>query len=133
MRKGTEFRDENENLRAKRFGFLNLNKIVGKKNRENMAHTTGMTPKGPRITQITRIFWGGFGGVERMKIEELQKNWNEFGELNPLWAVKTDNKKWDIKKFFETGEQEIKGVMNYIDGLNLKVQRKRALDFGCGR
>ena len=67
-----------------------------------------------------------------MKIKDLQKNWNEFGELNPLWAVKTDKKNWDIKKFFETGEQEIKEVINYINSLNLKIPRGKALDFGCG-
>ncbi|MDQ6891791.1 MAG: class I SAM-dependent methyltransferase [Acidobacteriota bacterium] len=71
-----------------------------------------------------------------MELKELQKNWNQFGKQDPLWAIITwDDKKgnkWDPNEFFETGEQEIREVMQYVEKLGLLRQRGRALDFGCG-
>jgi ubiquinone/menaquinone biosynthesis C-methylase UbiE len=71
-----------------------------------------------------------------MDIKELQKNWNTFGKMDPLWAILTDNSKrgnkWDLKDFFELGENEINEVMNSISVLNLDLKLESALDFGCG-
>jgi SAM-dependent methyltransferase len=71
-----------------------------------------------------------------MKLKELQKHWNKLGEQDPLWAIITcDDKKgnkWNPDEFFETGRQEIKDVMQYVEKLGLLQQRGRALDFGCG-
>ena len=71
-----------------------------------------------------------------MDIKRLQKNWDEFGKIDPLWAILTDpNKKggkWKIDEFFQTGVKEIDAVMKYIDSLGVSIQRRRALDFGCG-
>ena len=71
-----------------------------------------------------------------MELKELQKHWNQFGKQDPLWAIltytdKKDNK-WNPEEFFETGKQEIKDVMQYVEKLGLLQQRGRALDFGCG-
>ena len=71
-----------------------------------------------------------------MELKELQRNWNQLGKRDPLWAIlmwndKKDNK-WDPDEFFETGKQEIKDVMQYVAKLGLLQQRGRALDFGCG-
>ena len=71
-----------------------------------------------------------------MDLKELQKHWNLFGKRDPLWAILTWNdkrdKKWNPDEFFETGKQEIKSVMEYVQKLGLLQQRGRALDFGCG-
>ena len=71
-----------------------------------------------------------------MDLKELQKNWNQFGKQDPLWAIITwDEKKgnkWDPDEFFETGRQEVKEVMHYVERLGLLRERGRALDFGCG-
>lgn len=71
-----------------------------------------------------------------MELKELQKHWNQFGKRDPLWAIITrDDKKgnkWNPDEFFETGKQEIKDVMQYVEKLGLLQQRGRALDFGCG-
>lgn len=71
-----------------------------------------------------------------MSIKELQQSWDEFGRKDPLWAILTDpvkrNRKWGLAEFFKTGELEVAQVMNYIETLGVPLQRKRALDFGCG-
>lgn len=71
-----------------------------------------------------------------MDIKNLKKNWDEFGKTDPLWAIltaldKKDNK-WEIDKFFKTGTEEIREVMNYIGDKGFNRAPKRALDFGCG-
>ena len=71
-----------------------------------------------------------------MNIEELQKNWNELGRSNPLWAILAcDGKKgnkWNTEEFFAHGRTEIAGIVSPIESLGIKIPRKRALDFGCG-
>jgi SAM-dependent methyltransferase len=71
-----------------------------------------------------------------MKLSELQKNWNRFGEIDPLWSILTApdkiHRKWDAREFFETGVQEVDLVMHYVDTLGIPLSRARALDFGCG-
>ncbi len=71
-----------------------------------------------------------------MDLKSLQKNWDKFGEMDPLWSILTmpDKKgnKWQIEEFFATGMQEINIMMNFIKSLDRAVQFRRALDFGCG-
>ncbi len=71
-----------------------------------------------------------------MKLKDLQRNWDEFGRIDPLWAIIThpDKKgqKWQIDEFFEFGKKEIEEVMDRIGQLGISYQRKKALDFGCG-
>lgn len=71
-----------------------------------------------------------------MELNELQSNWDEFGKRDPLWAIlsypEKRNGKWDVRKFFESGEREIAGVLEYVGSLGLSLSRSRALDFGCG-
>ena len=69
-------------------------------------------------------------------LAEVEKNWNEFGKRDPLWAIlthesKRDNK-WDLVEFFATGEREIGGVIKDIEQLHPSLPRGKALDFGCG-
>jgi SAM-dependent methyltransferase len=71
-----------------------------------------------------------------MELKELQKNWTEFGRSDPLWAILTlpdkRNGKWQLHDFFQTGEQEIAGLLHDVQELRLPLRRGRALDFGCG-
>lgn len=71
-----------------------------------------------------------------MDIKDLQKNWNEFGKMDPLWSILTSSdkkgNKWDIHEFFATGKREIDAAMKYIKSLGINVPRRKALDFGCG-
>lgn len=71
-----------------------------------------------------------------MDLEELQKNWNEFGHRDPLWAILTypgrRNGKWDLAEFFASGREEISELMRQAHGLCLPARRGAALDFGCG-
>ncbi len=71
-----------------------------------------------------------------MNISDLKKNWDAFGEQDPLWAILTDpskrDGKWDPVEFFATGEREIAAVVEYLAAKNIAVGHGRALDFGCG-
>jgi SAM-dependent methyltransferase len=71
-----------------------------------------------------------------MELKELQKNWNEFGSSDPLWAILTlpekRNGKWQLHDFFQTGEQEIANLLHDVQRLGLPLRHGRALDFGCG-
>jgi len=69
-------------------------------------------------------------------LQELQKNWHEFGRTDPLWAILTDpakkGGKWDLQEFLRTGTLEIDDVFARLKSLNIPVHTNRALDFGCG-
>jgi len=71
-----------------------------------------------------------------MDLDFWQKNWNQLGIDDPLWAVLTDpakkGGKWEPAEFFETGRKDIGDVMAELAALRLTPNRKgRALDFGC--
>lgn len=71
-----------------------------------------------------------------MNLDELQKNWDEFGKVDPLWAILTapDRKggRWDVSEFFHTGQEEIDALLSDLDVMHVAVRRGQALDFGCG-
>jgi ubiquinone/menaquinone biosynthesis C-methylase UbiE len=71
-----------------------------------------------------------------MNLDEWQKNWNALGEDDPLWVVLTDPAKkggrWEPAEFFNEGTREIESVLSDIARLGHRLQRGRALDFGCG-
>lgn len=71
-----------------------------------------------------------------MELDELQKCWNEFGRVDPFWAVishpSKKGGKWQQDEFFVEGVKEITRVMDDLAKRGLRVGRGRALDFGCG-
>ncbi len=71
-----------------------------------------------------------------MSLKDVQENWNKFGEQDPLWGILAwpgkEEGRWDLESFFATGEAEIAAVLAYVDGLDVKLHRGAALDFGCG-
>lgn len=70
-----------------------------------------------------------------MSLEQHQRDWEELGEFDPLWAVLSENDKrfgkWDVEAFFNTGVKEIASLTRELSEMGLEG-RGRALDFGCG-
>jgi SAM-dependent methyltransferase len=69
----------------------------------------------------------------------IQKNkqaWDDLGALDPLYAVISDpscqHGKWDVDRFFASGDADIGRLMSEAEGLGLPTHRRVALDFGCG-
>ena len=71
-----------------------------------------------------------------MELTELQRHWDAFGEADPLWAILTEDGKkggrWDLAEFFEVGRAQVADTLAHVEGLGLSLNRRRALDFGCG-
>ncbi|MFT4664009.1 MAG: ubiquinone/menaquinone biosynthesis C-methylase UbiE [Polaribacter sp.] len=71
-----------------------------------------------------------------MKLNDLKKNWDQFGKEDPYWAILTDpdkkDNKWDEQDFFESGRLRTDQVAKRIRRLNPNFSFHSALDFGCG-
>jgi SAM-dependent methyltransferase len=71
-----------------------------------------------------------------MTLKRLRRDWDLLGKQDPLWAVLLSNDKrgnrWEVEEFFATGEQEIDEVTTSVESLGLELDRREALDFGCG-
>jgi len=71
-----------------------------------------------------------------MEMQELRRHWDGMGKEDPLWAILTvpgkAGRRWNPEEFFATGRQEVDAVFQWIGALGIKVNRGRALDFGCG-
>lgn len=71
-----------------------------------------------------------------MNLAELEKNWNQLGADDPLWAVLSDPQKknggWDPGVFFKTGEVEIAELLKQLEIKKMAMSKRHALDFGCG-
>jgi SAM-dependent methyltransferase len=69
-------------------------------------------------------------------VQGQQRDWDEVGGLDPLWAILSAPEKrhgaWDVDEFFATGRREIDGVLERAGQWRLPVQHEQALDFGCG-
>lgn len=70
-----------------------------------------------------------------MEIQDLQRSWDRYGKVDPLWAVLTfagkEGNRWDQAEFFATGKQDIAEVLADLKRLHLTVPEGRVLDFGC--
>ena len=64
------------------------------------------------------------------------RDWEELAEVDPLWAILASPEgrggKWDVEKFFASGEAEIGEVLQVAERLGYPKGHDRALDFGCG-
>lgn len=70
-------------------------------------------------------------------LQQLQKNWEELAQADPMWAICTDPArrygKWTHEEFFAAGWDEIGKVMQCVREIPVAVDgRAPALDFGCG-
>ena len=71
-----------------------------------------------------------------MDLDELQRNWEEFGRTDPMWAVLTESDKrggkWDEEEFFANGRALVDAIIKQLQPFGLPRGRQAALDFGCG-
>lgn len=71
-----------------------------------------------------------------MDFDELRRQWDRFGAVDPLWAILTDparkGNRWDPETFFETGRSEIADVVAHARSHGVPRRWARGLDFGCG-
>ena len=70
-------------------------------------------------------------------ITSLQETWESLSKTDPLWAILSDPRhrggQWDLKSFFETGEQEVATLVSYLATIHYKLpELGPAVDFGCG-
>lgn len=70
-----------------------------------------------------------------MSLKHVQKTYEYAGMSDPLYAtlsteVQKDNKR-SVEEFFATGQRDISNAIQHIAALGLKIQRDRAMDFGC--
>src|SRR6478672_7553917 len=65
-----------------------------------------------------------------------QAFWDEHARRDPLWAILSDpskaGRRWNLRDFLETGRREVSLLMYQLRALDIGVNRKAALDFGCG-
>ena len=65
-----------------------------------------------------------------------QRAWEDWGSVDPLFAVLTDLKYrhsgGDIKEFLGSGEGLVSNLLDQCEVLGLARNRGRSLDFGCG-
>jgi SAM-dependent methyltransferase len=67
-----------------------------------------------------------------MKLEELRRNWDEFGRERPFYSILTDREDWREDEFFATGSAAVEHLVRKLEADGLALHRARALDFGCG-
>lgn len=71
-----------------------------------------------------------------MTLDRLQESWNEWGKRDPLWVILSDPDKrdgqWDLDEFLATGPREVGALLGKVADLGFEIDRRRALDFGCG-
>lgn len=70
-----------------------------------------------------------------MPSREHSRAWEDWGEVNPLYAILTDPRfrhGGDIGEFMASGEPYIGGVLAETERLAICSDRVSALDFGCG-
>jgi SAM-dependent methyltransferase len=69
-------------------------------------------------------------------LDDSRKFWDAHAERDPLWAVLSDagkeQRKWDVRRFFQTGVNEIALVFYQLESHGIAVTPGSALDFGCG-
>lgn len=70
-------------------------------------------------------------------LTELQKNWEELAQTDPMWAICADpekrNRRWTREEFFATGVREIEKVLGHLRSLGVQLDSDApVLDFGCG-
>jgi len=63
-------------------------------------------------------------------------DWEVNAQIDPMYAILSsadhDQRKWNPKEFFATGDAEIDFIFHHLETLNLAPPRTKFLDFGCG-
>ncbi len=85
----------------------------------------------------------GYGGkaakdpvTDIRRFRTLARNWEAFGQADPLFGVLSDptkiGGKWDLEEFFETGHAHIRKLLRILRERNVSFVPGACLDFGCG-
>jgi SAM-dependent methyltransferase len=65
-----------------------------------------------------------------------QRDWEDLATLDPLWAIASRpgsrHGRWDDDEFMAGGRRKAAAIMRTLHGLGAPIERRRALDFGCG-
>jgi len=65
-----------------------------------------------------------------------RRDWDDLAKVDPLWAILSyaDRKhgKWDFDEFLATGLKEADGIVAVMERHRFPIERRAALDFGCG-
>jgi len=65
-----------------------------------------------------------------------QRDWDDLAVLDPLWAIASRpgsrHGRWDDDEFMAGGRRKVAAIMRTLHGLDAPIDRRRALDFGCG-
>lgn len=68
--------------------------------------------------------------------ERTRRAWEDWGAVDPLWAIVTDPARvrggWTLEEFLRNGEDTVDAVWKVADRLGYPHQHRVALDFGCG-
>ena len=70
--------------------------------------------------------------------ERVQKTWGALGDSDPYWSVLSDDSfkgeqfEENLTRFFETGEREVRSIMDAVARLGLDVKPGLCLEYGCG-
>jgi SAM-dependent methyltransferase len=71
-----------------------------------------------------------------MPIRENRQAWEDWGRVDPLWAILTRpdarGGRWDLDAFFESGQQTIDRIWQQAQELGVPARHTSGLDFGCG-
>lgn len=74
--------------------------------------------------------------TDKKTLIRLAKNWEELANIDPMYAILVApdkyGKLWSADGFFNTGLQEINELIILLNSFNIDIEKKRALDFGCG-
>jgi len=70
------------------------------------------------------------------RLAEHQRDWEDLARLDPLWAIASAPDRrhgaWDDDEFMAGGRRKVAAIMRTLHGLDAPIDRRRALDFGCG-
>ncbi len=70
------------------------------------------------------------------EVQDVHRYWESQARQDPLWAILSDptrkGRQWDLPSFFATGQREISTLFYQLNDLAIAVDRRLALDFGCG-
>jgi SAM-dependent methyltransferase len=69
-------------------------------------------------------------------LRDSQTFWDAHAARDPLWAVLSDagrdGRRWDVRRFLQTGVNELALVFYELESHGIEVRHGTALDFGCG-
>lgn len=72
----------------------------------------------------------------RPAAERTRRAWEDWGAVDPLWAIVTDPTRarggWNLEEFLASGEDTLDAIWKVADRLGHPHEHRVALDLGCG-